>query len=92
MVCGGQTSRLEVAEELIKILGLENDVKITAVTSDYFKDIYFAERPPSERLENLKLKMRNLNIMKDWKQSLREYVEVYYDGYLKKEEEIHMYK
>lgn len=92
MVCGGQTSRLEVAEELLKILGMENEVKITAVTSDYFKDIYFAERPPSERLENLKLKMRNLNIMKDWKLALREYVEGYYAGYLKEEEKVPMYK
>jgi dTDP-4-dehydrorhamnose reductase len=92
MVCGGQTSRLEVAEELIKILGMENEVKITAVSSDYFKDIYFAERPPSERLENLKLKMRNLNVMKDWKLALREYLEGYYVGYLKEEEKVPMYK
>lgn len=92
MVCGGQTSRLEVAEELIKILGLEKDVTITAVTSDYFKEIYFAERPPSERLENLKLKMRNLDIMKNWKLALREYIGDYYKDYLKKYEEVPMYK
>lgn len=92
MVCGGQTSRLEVAEELLKILGLEKEVKITPVTSDYFKDIYFAERPPSERLENLKLKMRNLDIMKDWKIALREYIVDYYADYLKKFEEVSMYK
>lgn len=92
MVCGGQTSRLEVAEELIKILGLEKEVRITPVTSDYFKDIYFAERPPSERLENLKLKMRNLDIMKDWKIALREYIVDYYADYLKKFEEVSMYK
>ncbi|MDB4192530.1 sugar nucleotide-binding protein, partial [Flavobacteriaceae bacterium] len=49
-VCGGQTSRFEVAEELVNLLGVQNEVKITSVGSEYFKDIYYAERPPSERL------------------------------------------
>ena len=84
MVCGGQTSRLEVATELIHILNLERDVKITAVKSDYFKEIYFSERPPSERLDNRKLRLRNCNIMKDWKVSLREYIGTYYNNYLEK--------
>ena len=39
-VCGGQTSRLEVAEELVKLLGKQNDIRITAVSSDFFKDEY----------------------------------------------------
>lgn len=82
MVCGGQTSRYEVAEELIRILKLENEVKLTAVHSDYFKDIYFADRPPSERLVNRKLNIRGLNIMRDWKIALKEYIENYYQGYL----------
>ena len=92
MVCEGQTSRLEVAQELLKILKLEHKVKITAVSSDYFKRIYFAERPPSERLENRKLKMRKLDIMKNWKDALQEYIVGYYAGYLKEEEKIPMYK
>lgn len=92
MVCEGQTSRLEVAQELLKILKLEHKVKITAVSSDYFKKIYFAERPPSERLENRKLKMRKLDIMKNWKFALQEYIDGYYVDYLKEEEKIPMYK
>jgi dTDP-4-dehydrorhamnose reductase len=83
MVCGGQTSRYEVAEELIKILQLKNEVKLTKVHSDYFKDIYFAERPPSERLINRKLNIRNLNIMRNWKVALEEYIINYYQGYIK---------
>lgn len=82
MVCGGQTSRLEVATELIKIIGLESQVSITPVGSDYFKDIYFADRPLSERLINRKLNIRKLNIMRDWKVALKEYIEKYYQGYL----------
>ncbi len=82
MVCGGQTSRLEVANELLSIVGLENEVKINLVSSDYFKDVYFAERPVSERLINRKLNLRNINLMRDWKVALKEYIETYYQNYL----------
>jgi len=82
MVCGGQTSRYEVAQELLKILGLENDVRLTPVSSDYFKDTYFAERPPCERLVNRKLKIRDINLMRDWKVALKEYIATYYNDYL----------
>ena len=82
MVCGGQTSRLEVAKELLKILNMEDIVKITPVTSEYFKDIYFADRPPCERLVNTKLQLRDLNRMQDWRVALREYISEYYQEYL----------
>jgi dTDP-4-dehydrorhamnose reductase len=83
MVCGGQTSRLEVAHELLSLLGLSNEIKINVVNSDYFKEIYFAERPPCERLDNRKLKLRNINLMQDWKVALKEYIDLYYHSYLK---------
>jgi len=82
MVCGGQTSRLEVAGEMLMQLGLSETVKITSVKSDYFKEIYFAERPPCERLVNRKLELRNLNLMQDWKVALKHYIDQYYQGYL----------
>jgi dTDP-4-dehydrorhamnose reductase len=82
MVCGGQTSRFEVTQELLKILRLTDKVKLTPVGSDYFKDTYFAERPPCERLVNRKLKIRNINLMRDWKVALKEYIATYYNGYL----------
>jgi len=81
-VCGGQTSRLEVANELITVLGKQDEIKITTVSSDYFKDIYFAERPASERLLTKKLDLRGVNKMRDWKISLKEYIDNYYQGYL----------
>jgi len=82
LVCGGQTSRLEVTKELLALLNLENEIKVNSVKSDYFKDIYFAERPPNERLINKKLDLRNINIMQDWKSALKEYVDNYYQNYL----------
>jgi len=80
MVCGGETGRFEVAAEMIKLLGI--DVKVTPVSSDYFKEEYYAERPPSERLVNRKLNLRGLNVMRDWKVSLKEYLADYYPDYL----------
>jgi dTDP-4-dehydrorhamnose reductase len=84
MVCGGQTSRLEVANELLSLLDLQDDIKINVVKSDYFKEIYFAERPPSERLVNRKLNLRGINLMQDWKTALKDYIELYYLDYLNK--------
>jgi dTDP-4-dehydrorhamnose reductase len=82
MVCGGQTSRLEVATELIRLLNLEDKVKLIPVGSDYFKETYFAERPPCERLINRKLNIRGLNLMRDWREALKDYIDNYYQGYL----------
>ena len=82
MVCDGVTSRFEVAVELVSLLGLDNSVKVTAVDSDYWKETYFAPRPASERLVNRKLDLRQLNIMRDWRECLREYMDKYYRGYL----------
>ena len=82
MVCGGQTSRLEVATELIRLLNLEGKVKLTPVGSDFFKETYFAERPPCERLINRKLNIRGLNLMRDWREALKDYIDNYYQGYL----------
>lgn len=81
-VCGGQTSRLEVATELLKLLKLDSEVNINVVSSEYFKDVYFAERPASERLVTKKLQLRNVNMMRDWKIALKEYLDNYYQDYL----------
>ena len=77
-VCGGQTSRLDVAKELIQILNLNESIKITPVKSDYFKQQFFAERPASERLITKKLDLRGVNMMRDWKIALKEYIDNYF--------------
>ncbi len=43
-ICEGVTSRLEVANELLAILGLEKEIKINEVSSDFFRKEYFAPR------------------------------------------------
>jgi dTDP-4-dehydrorhamnose reductase len=72
-VCGGDCSRYDVACELVRLLGCVDTVKVTAVSSDYFQSEYFAPRPRSERLVNLKLDARGLNGMPHWKDALAEY-------------------
>ena len=46
------------------------------------KKEYFAERPECERLVNRKLKLRDMDTMRDWKIALKEYLESAYSDYL----------
>lgn len=82
MVCAGVTGRLEVAQELVRLIGMQDDTHITPVSSDYFAKEYFAARPPSERLLTKKLELRGCNLMRDWRVCLPEYLQDYYEGYL----------
>lgn len=77
MVCQGLTSRLEVATEIVKLLNLEDEIQINEVNSDYFSDEYFADRPDCERLINKRLDNLGLNIMRDWKIALSDYLDNY---------------
>ncbi len=74
MVCPGTTSRFEVAKEILKITNLDNKIKINKVNSSYFSKEYFATRPKSENLINLKLQLLSMDIMRDWKICLAEYL------------------
>ena len=78
MVCGGMTDRYAVCKELVRLLGLEDSVNIEEVSSYYFSKEYFAVRPSCERLINKRLNDLGLNIMRDWKVALKEYVDDYY--------------
>jgi dTDP-4-dehydrorhamnose reductase len=81
MVCAGVTSRLEVARYLVDALGMRDRVRITEVPSEHFAQEYFAPRPASERLLTAKLDLRGLNVMRDWRTCLSEYVTQRYEGY-----------
>jgi len=82
MVCGGLTGRFEVANELVQLLGLKDEIKIIEVDSNYFSKEYFAERPSCERLINKRLDDLGLNVMQDWNVALKEYLNNYYLDYL----------
>lgn len=76
-VCGGSGSRLDVAMEFVRLLGLQDRVKVTQVESSHWEKEYFAPRPYSEKLVNMKLESRGINFMRDWKTCLAEYAEVF---------------
>jgi len=80
-VCEGSCSRLDVAKEFVKLLGLSDQIKVTKVSSEYFKKDYFAPRPYSEKLINLKLMSRKINYMRNWKTCLKEYSGVFRKDY-----------
>jgi dTDP-4-dehydrorhamnose reductase len=82
MVCPGVTSRLEVARYLVELLDLELEVEVRPVSSEHFAAEYFAARPASERLITRKLDLRGLNVMRDWRLCLEEYLTEAYAGYL----------
>ena len=82
MVCAGLTSRLKVATELVHLLDQKDEIKITEVDSNYFAKEYFAERPDCERLLNKRLDDLGLNIMRNWKVALKEYLHEYYSDNL----------
>lgn len=84
MVCGGLTGRLEVAKEIVKILNIEKSITINEVPTNYFKEIYFAERPACERLINKRLNDLNLNIMNDWQIALNKYIKTDFFDLIKK--------
>ena len=72
IVCEGEASRYDVAEEIIKLTG--SKAALSAVNSYHFKNEYYAPRPASERLVCTKLRLRGLYLMRDWKVCLREYI------------------
>lgn len=74
MVGEGDGSRYDVAEEILAALGISDEVLLTRVTSSYWQSEYFAPRPHSERLVNLKLNRLGLNRMRHWRECLHDYM------------------
>lgn len=74
MVCEGFGTRFDVASEIVAISG-RTDVEVLPVSSDFFKEEYFAPRPRSEMMENAKLAELNINSMRPWREALRHYME-----------------
>lgn len=78
LVCDGVTSRFDVCEELLKLINRNQDIRINKVSSSFFSKEYFAPRPDSERLINYRLNLKKLNIMRDWKIALDDYIREFY--------------
>lgn len=74
MVCRGSASRYDVACEMVKVLN-RHDIKVNSVHSDYWAKKYPVNRPRSEMLDNFMLELRGINMMRNWRESLKEYLE-----------------
>lgn len=72
--CGGDASRFDVAVEFVRLLDLQDSVKVNIVDSSFWAEEYFAPRPASEKLITARLDMLELNVMRPWKTALAEYV------------------
>ena len=76
MVSQGEASRYDTAVAIKEYLNL--DITIHKVTSDHFKQEYFAHRPYSEKLIYDKLNKLNKNYMREWKVCLHEYLDEHF--------------
>ena len=56
---------------------MQSKIVLTKVDSDHWEKEYFASRPRSEQLINLKLELKDLNGMLDWKENLKNYLDTH---------------
>jgi dTDP-4-dehydrorhamnose reductase len=82
MVCKGTGTRFDVAKEIVEICGYETEVK--PVDSSFFAERFFVKRPASEMLFNQGLERLGINLMRDWRVALREYLKRDYVEFLAK--------
>jgi dTDP-4-dehydrorhamnose reductase len=71
MVNNGVCSRYEMAVEIVRVAGLK--VKINPCSSDKFP--LPAPRAKTEAARNYKLELLGMNMMRDWRVALKEYVQ-----------------
>jgi dTDP-4-dehydrorhamnose reductase len=75
----GSASRYDVAVEFVRLLGLQDRIKVNVVPSSFWKHQYFAPRPASEKLLTDRLDRLGLNVMQPWQDGLAQYLEEYRD-------------
>lgn len=73
LACNGAATRYDVAAHILRVLG-KDDVELKAVSSDFFKQEYFAPRPSSEEMRNYMLDLRSMNEMPHWKEAIERYL------------------
>jgi dTDP-4-dehydrorhamnose reductase len=74
MACLGRGTRYDVAKRILHIMGLEHEVKLVEVDSEFFREAFPAPRPRSEMMRNYLLDLQGLNTMRPWEESLDEYL------------------
>lgn len=75
--CGGEGSRYDVAQEILRVLG-RDDVELHRVGSEHFAEEFPAPRPPSEIMRNLALDLQGMNTMRAWQTALADYLRTFF--------------
>ena len=73
MVCKGSGTRFEVAKEIVRICGY-HDVEVKPADSSLFEKRFWAPRPDCEMLKNQALERLGINLMRDWRVALADYL------------------
>ncbi|KAA0234415.1 MAG: dTDP-4-dehydrorhamnose reductase [Acidimicrobiales bacterium] len=76
MACEGKGSRYDVAQRILEVLGLQSDIELIEVTSDFFAEQFPSVRPYSEIMRNMNLDLQGMNLMRPWQVALEEYLTV----------------
>ena len=74
MACLGQGTRYDVAKRILHVMGLEDEVELIEVDSEFFREAFPAPRPRSEMMRNYLLDLQGMNTMRPWEESLDEYL------------------
>ena len=70
----GTASRLQIAEEIVAIMGLAEKIEVLPISSAEFP--LPAPRPRSEMLRNLKLELLGMNTLPLWQDALADYIKM----------------
>jgi dTDP-4-dehydrorhamnose reductase len=74
MVCKGSGTRYDVAQEIVRICGYSDTVEVERVPSSHFEKQFWVRRPDCEMLANTRLERLGINLMRDWRVALEEYL------------------
>lgn len=83
MVCEGDGNRADIARFILDTLGLKGYI-LNEVSSGFFKNQFPVSRPDSEMLINAHLKSEGLNIMRHWREAIKDYLEDQWKGAVRK--------
>jgi dTDP-4-dehydrorhamnose reductase len=75
MASHGSASFFDVANEIINILGLSEQIKLKPVIGSYFSEKEAARRPKRAILNNKRLKSENLDRQSTWSSALKGYLQ-----------------
>ncbi len=82
LACKGKATRFDVAKRILSTLG-RDDISLKPVTSDYFKQEYFAPRPLSEEMRNYVLELRGADEMPRWEDAVDEYLKTQFSSFIR---------